>query len=334
MLIALLLAGCGVGLPEDGEHEDAALTRPQGDEGTSTLSVFILDVGQGDASLLLAGDGEAALIDAGPPGAGSAVIRPMLKRLGIERLAWALVTHHHADHEGGLAELIAGEDGIAGTGDDLCIEGGIYGRDGEVGDTSGDPIPDACGCAPGCDQRTAAAGDHLELGDGDLQVVASGGRLADGTEVDVSPSQPGEDPDENALSVALLLRRAGFTMLFAGDITGGGGEEPYQTPDIETLLAPLIGELDVLRVSHHGSDTSSNAAFLQATHPEVAIISVGDGNDYGHPSPAVIERLEEAGSRVLRTENGALEDPALPPAGNTIRIDIDAEGAATIREKF
>ncbi len=334
MLIALLLSGCGVGLPAEKEDADAAISRPQADQEAGTFSVFILDVGQGDATLLLSAGGEAALIDAGPPGAGAAVIRPMLARLGIGRLAWALLTHRHADHTGGLAEVIAGEDGIAGTDDDLCIEGGIYGRDGPVGDSDGPEVPDLCGCPSGCGQRTAYAGDHLELGDADLQAVASGGRLSDGTEVDVAASEPGGGPDENSLSVALLLRRAGVAILFAADITGGGGDPPHQTPDIETPLAPLIGKIDLLHVAHHGSASSSNAAFLAATQPELAIISVGDGNDYGHPSPAVIERLERSGSRVLMTEIGVSGEAAPRSASGTIRISIPADGTVSFDERF
>ncbi|MDO8494369.1 MAG: hypothetical protein Q7S68_03435, partial [Deltaproteobacteria bacterium] len=92
----------------------------------------------------------------------------------------------------------------------------------------------------------------------------------------------------------------------AGDLTGGGGNPPYQTIDLETPLAPLIGDIDVLKVSHHGSHTSSNEFFLDTLQPEMAIISVGANNDFGHPHRTVLERLEERQIEIWKTTDGSV----------------------------
>lgn len=82
------------------------------------------------------------------------------------------------------------------------------------------------------------------------------------------------------------------TMLFMGDAEA----------DIEEALGE-IGHIDILKVGHHGSDTSSSDAFLQSITPSIAVISVGEGNSYGHPSVFVLGRLSAVGSRVLRTDD-------------------------------
>lgn len=89
-------------------------------------------------------------------------------------------------------------------------------------------------------------------------------------------------------------------MLFTGDAES----------DIEEALGD-IGHVDVLKVGHHGSDTSSSDAFLRAITPSIAVISVGEGNSYGHPSPFVLGRLSAVGSRVSRTDRDG-----------TIRVDF------------
>ncbi len=323
LLLVATLAACG--RPPDFDRE-AFLTRPKApgwssaEEERGRLRVTVLDVGQGDAILVEAPSGEAMLVDAGPPMAGWDVVLPFLASRGIEKLAHIVLTHGHIDHAGGLWEVIAGPDGELGTDDDTGVEGHIYdnGSTDEEDDWAGHEWEEG---AAAIDRAALHAGERIELGELDVEAVASGCRLADGTVVDA-----GEPPDENARSIVLLLRYMGFAMLMAADVTGGGGNPPYETPDVESGLAGLAGDIDVLKVAHHGSLTSTSQAFLDAAAPEIAIISVGDGNDHFHPHGSVIERLLGAGATVYQTERGWLDDDGPIVAHGHVAVEVDGDG--------
>jgi competence protein ComEC len=317
-----LLCSCGWDPAMDrGVPPEAGVAAPGAVE--EALRITAIDVGQGDAALIETPSGGAILIDAGPPGAGASRIVPLLESKGIGELDLVFITHHHEDHAGGLAEVLAGADGIAGTDDDIAVSGGIY-DDGDCGgDGSGTGSDDAGVADPGL---AASPGDAFRVGDVSLEVVAACGRVA-GEAAPSTAGVGGGAPDENAMSLVILIERGGFRMLMTGDITGGGGEPPYQTMDVETPLGAAVGDIDVLKVAHHGSNTSSNQAFLDATGPEVAIISVGDGNDFGHPHRLAVERLLESGAVVYQTERGwlDLEGPVVADGDVTIEVDEDGE---------
>lgn len=319
IITVVLVASCGMPAPSPMPRPNPSIPPPSADEGLP-LRIIAVDVGQGDATLIIAPTGEALLVDAGPPGAGRDAILPLLQQAGINELTAIVVTHYHEDHFGGVAEVLAGPDAVRGTADDLVPTGGIYDRGEPQGPPESPRFPLYAASAAG-HRRPAHPGEHLRLGDCDLEVVAAGGMLADGTAIDL-----GDPPDENAASIALLIEYAGFRMLIAGDVTGGGGDPPYRTPDVETALGPLIGDIDVLRVAHHGSQTSTNDAFLDATLPETAIISVGDENDHGHPHRAVVERLLDVGATVYQTERGWSDHAAPVISGGNITIDVDQTG--------
>ena len=297
----------------------------EGNKATGPARIIIVDVGQGDATLLISPDGQAMLIDAGPEGQGQQAVLPLIDSEGIDELKYIIVTHYHADHLGGVFEVAVGQDEILGTGDDLWPKGGIYDRGEPQGDTEGTVYPPYAAQAAGR-RHTAHPGDRFGLGDIHVDVVAASGILEDETEIDL-----GDPPDENAASIALLIEYSGFKMFVGGDITGGGGTPPYDTPDIETPLAPLIGDIDVLRVSHHGSKTSTNQQFLEMTTPEVAIISVGDGNDFFHPHTSVIDRLLDTGIALYQTECGHLDQEGPLVVDDHILIEVDDEGSYEIK---
>ncbi|MFA5810782.1 MAG: MBL fold metallo-hydrolase, partial [bacterium] len=311
-------------MPSFNRGASAGIDRPgslQGDDAAiEPLRIFVIDVGQGDATLIQAPSGEAMLVDAGPVGAGIGRVVPALASRKIAQLEYIVLTHFHDDHTGGLSEVLAGQDGLLGTADDITLKGEIYVRGTQEGSSYGDGAPlGAERAAP--PERAALAGDRIGLGDCDVEVVAADGVLKDGIAIDL-----GDPPDENARSIALLISYKGFRMLIAADLTGGGNDPPYQTPDMETPLAPLIGDIDVLRVAHHGSHTSTNQAFLDATKPEVAIISVGDGNDFFHPHTSVIDQLIDAGVSVYQTERGYLDRDGPVVADGDVTIEVKADG--------
>lgn len=129
--------------------------------------------------------------------------------------------------------------------------------------------------------RRAVAGDRIELDGMSLTILHP-------------PDDASYDLEESNLSsVVLHVRYGDFDALLTGDA--------YK--ETERELVPLItDDLEVLKVGHHGSDTSTDSLLLVRTTPEVAMISVGRNNRYGHPSPAVMDRLDRAGVTVYRTD--------------------------------
>jgi competence protein ComEC len=135
---------------------------------------------------------------------------------------------------------------------------------------------------------------------------------AHGTSPDPEPAslRRGSRGDPNRVSVVLLVRYGEGALLLTGDA--------YD--DVEVALLPHLPRLTLLKAGHHGSRTSTSRALLDATSPELAIISAGDGNRYGHPHDEVLERLDAAGSQVYRTDRDG-----------TMRIRIRRDGGWDIR---
>lgn len=284
-----------------------ALDRARGTGGSNpssnevqTLKLVFLDVGQGD-STLISSSNEAMLIDAGPPNAGRDVVLPYLKKQDIQQLKYIIATHYHDDHIGGISEVIKGEDQILGTKDDFIPTNGVIDRGGEYESSVYEEYADATNGI----RSAVYPGDNYTVGRATVEVLAANGQLVDGTQINLEPY------DENSAGIVLLLNNGDFSFLDEADVTGGGGDPPYQTIDIETSLAPLVGDIDILKVAHHGSETGTNETFLDAVSPELAVISVGDENDFGHPDEETIDRLIDAGVEVYQTERGWLGDEYL-----------------------
>lgn len=302
ILILILCGACNV-TPDFKRFSDAAQEiQDNASDKTKPLKITFLDVGQGDATLISASPVENVLIDAGPPESGRDIILPYLKQEGITKLKYIVATHYHTDHIAGIAEVAAGEDYVLGTADDFIPTAGFIDR----GGTYEGNIYEEYESVSNGNRITAYPGDTYYVGEATVEVMAANGRFADGEEVPV-----GETFDENSASLALLVTQDDFKYLHASDITGGGGDPPYETADVETHLGELAGDVDVLRAAHHGSKTSSNESFLEAVSPEAVIISVGNNNEFGHPHDEVIERLIEAGADIYLTEQGWLDEEYL-----------------------
>ncbi len=246
------------------------------------LEVAVLDVGQGDAILVRAPGGRAALIDAGPayrvgsgsPGfdAGREVVVPHLKRAGVRRLEVLVLTHPDVDHVGGAEAVLravpVGQVLVSTTSAPESRHAAALEAAAELG------VP----------VRVPREGEVLSLGEGvALQVLGP-------------PAEPiaGSRSDDNANCIALRVVYRQVAFLLACDLEGVAEE---RLVDREHALSA-----DVLKVSHHGSRFSTTERFLRAVRPRYAVISAGSGNPFGHPHGDVLDRLRDAGAEVWRTD--------------------------------
>ncbi|HEX8436869.1 lamin tail domain-containing protein [Archangium sp.] len=263
------------------------------------LRFTTLDIGQGDSAVLIAPGGCVALFDGGPTGSGT-TIKAYLKALGVTRIDMAFVSHMHADHMGGIDEVDVGTNAIPI--DAVYDHGGTYNStayDEYVSHFSGR-------------RATATRGQTLSLcGQVTLTVVAVNGNGVAST-------------DENTKSVTVKVSYGAFDALVGGDLTG--------TPDVESTILNTVGELELYKVHHHGSRSSSNDSLLDVTNPTVSFISVGKDNTYGHPTPECLDRLTAHNSAIWQTEDPATNSKRghielSSPDGNTFVV---AQGTRSV----
>ena len=227
--------------------------------------VCVLDVGQGDAILVQDG-GSAILVDAGPGDAVGAA----LARNGVLHLDAVLVTHLHDDHYGGLSTL-----GPVLSGGEVLFGQGVSGS-----------LTDEVKCelsalAPGSVSEVSH-GDVLRVGRFSLRVVSPLGS---------------SDGSQNADSVQLALSFEDGPRTLSGLLTGDGEKDELAAE----LGRGYVGDVDFLKVGHHGSAVSLGEAEARALSPEVSIASAGANNRYGHPRQECVDVLEKAGSAFLCT---------------------------------
>lgn len=229
------------------------------------------DVGQGDATVLSLGAGRAVLVDAGPD---PRAVDGCLDHLGVTSLALVVLTHLHADHVDGLAGALAGRAVGAVALGPLHLPEDTLGQVRAAADAAGAPLVDL------------AAGARLAWPGLVLDVLAP---------LTPPPRRLGSDPgtELNESSLVLAASTTLGRVLLTGDVELGA--------QAALLRSGADLRADVLKVPHHGS-RYSDPAFLDAVHPRLALVSVGAGNTYGHPSAGVLERLAGAGALVERTD--------------------------------
>jgi len=254
------------------------------------LELTTLDVGQGDSLLIVSPGGKTMLIDGGGafggfPGheeqngidPGEEAVSPYLWSRGFQRLDIVALTHAHQDHIGGLTAVL----------ENFRVGSLWIGR-----------------------EVSSAALARLEL-------LAKEKRIPIGHEIrgqtfsldsisgeflwpEIVPEKVGAEPKNND-SLVLRLKYGHLSMMLPGDAEKQA-EKQILAENKEDIL-----RADVLKVGHHGSKNSTTAEFLAAVHPRVAVISAGEENPYGHPSPELLERLQRNGLRILRTDrDGAI----------------------------
>jgi len=252
------------------------------------LEIHHLNVGQADATLIVSPTGTTMLIDGGNTGNGTNIICPYLTGLGITRLNYIVCSHYHGDHMGGLDEVI---NSLGVVNVDTVFD---RGRGAPLPDNTSFDEYEAAANATGR-RKTIELGQIINLGGGVLMKC-----LATDGEVFNYGAVNNATKSENDLSIGWLLSYGSFQYYTGGDL---GGDTTYYA-DNETPLAAQVGDVDAMKVNHHGSRYSTNQTFLDSLKPEVAFIAVGAGNSYGHPTQTVLNRLAAANCFIYLTEEG------------------------------
>lgn len=233
--------------------------------GLADLRVHFIDVGQGDAILVQCG-GASMLVDAGPAEAGAAVNEYLRNTAGLTALDYVIATHEHDDHLFGMPDALSGLQ--AGT---------IY---------SSPAIPMTWWFGNILPRLSQDSLNLLRPGSGDSFP------LGDATVTFLIPQVVSENP--NDLCLVLRIDYGETSVLLTADIEGEA--------EMSLLDSGLPLKADVLKVAHHGGNTSTCEAFLKAAEPRYAVISVGKDNKHGHPHAEPLSNLEKRNVVVYRTD--------------------------------
>ncbi len=250
---------------EDSDDTRGSDVNPEGE----TLAVHFIDVGQGD-SILLETDDAKILIDGGTRAAGEVVVQYLIDR-GIRELDLVIGTHPHADHIGGLIEVFRQFKVYS------VIDAGVP----HTTVTFDDYLTEI--------ERQVGAG-HMVYQVPEDQVLTYGA-------LTLSVIGPAPGADLGSLNDNSVVARVDFgttSFIFTGDAE--------KAAEAHLLGRSVDLKADVLKVGHHGSRTSTTQPFLEAVSPEYAVIQVGEGNRYGHPTDEVLARLHQAGVQIFRND--------------------------------
>ena len=239
------------------------------------LTLAFLDAGQGDSALIMTQSGKNVLIDTGAPDSTDKIISAMLK-YGVETVDLLILTHMHEDHVAGTLRVL--EEFEVNT--LWCLK------------TEDNYITDAIRSradSRGCKIVYADEGDEAVIDESTNVGIRVLSAYAEGDF---------DDANENALVVSLYC--GNFRALFMAD--AGFETEKYLMENYPNEI-----KCDVLKVGHHGSSTSSSEEFVKATGAQVAVISCGENNAYGHPHKETLEVLEKYCDDILFTYGGGTE---------------------------
>lgn len=234
------------------------------------FEIHFLDVGQADAAIVIC-DGKVLMIDGGNIADSSLVFSYLQNTLGVSHIDYMVSTHPHEDHVGGLSGAL-----------NACTVGQVFSP---VLAYASEPFNDFLKYLnqQGKDLMIPRAGDSYRLGSAAFQFLA--------------PLHPGS-LNENDWSLVLRITYGQTSFLFMGDAE--------LSVEADMIMASHDNQFalksDLIKVGHHGGETSTSFSLLQAVKPKYAILSVGEKNSYGHPSPRTLERLQIAKAQIFRTD--------------------------------
>lgn len=280
LVVLVILAGSFFGIWEIGDFipsdttTPTTETTPSNTESVQTpevivdgaLTVIMIDVGQADSFLLIQ-DGKTALIDCGTRYDGDEILA-FLSSLNITKLDYVFGTHPHDDHMGGMLEVIQG------------IEvGKLVVPEVEKGKVTSNWYKSLEKAYTNYNVIRPKVGDVYELGDATMTVLGP---------IDTTPS------NVNNYSTILMVSFGEMDILFTGDA------EISLEKDL--LESGVNLDAEILKIGHHGSDTSSSDAFLDAVSPEYGLLSTAVGNKHDHPIGEIMDRYEKRGIEIYRTD--------------------------------
>ena len=252
------------------------------------LNILFLDVGQADCQLILY-KGKAVLIDAGNSNDGEYIVNG-LKGLGITKLDYVIGTHVHEDHVGGMSFVI-----------DSFEIGDFYLPYNTTSTTSYYKKLLTALTDKEESINEANVGDKFYIEDLNFEIMS------------VDNSEP---ENENISSIVVEMTYGKQKYLFMGDA------------EDENEEARKWNDVDVLKVGHHGSNTSTTEEFLNQVLPEISIISVGEGNSYNLPKDKILKRLENIESTIYRTDrDGTIQIVSDGNSNEVIKIDVNFDGS-------
>lgn len=233
---------------------------------SNNLEVHSIDVGQGDSSLIISPSGQTMLVDAGEEEYSRNVIRH-LKRSHIRHLDYIICTHFDSDHIGGVDKVIEEFDVSR-----VCLP------------PDRGKQKDLIEVINICKRKNIRVSplksrDRVKLGD-DTKITI------------LSPSSKKDDTNEN--SIVFLMQYKNQYMMFTGDASSN--------IEGEILASYRLPHICLLKLGHHGSKTSTSEELLNATKPNIGLVSCGYKNHYGHPHPDTLDRLHKYRTRVYRTD--------------------------------
>jgi competence protein ComEC len=271
--------------------KNAPIVNPTTPTTDGILKVSYIDVGQADSILIQQGD-HAMLIDAGNNADGQTV-KNYITNQGVSVLDYAICTHPHEDHIGAMDYIV-----------NSFKIGKIY-------------LPEAMATTQTYkDLLTAVVNKGMQF---TSPVPGSSFKLGDATCTILGPINWSQD-DLNTSSIVLKVVYGNNSFLFTGDAQVSNEQD--------MINAGYDLSADVLKVGHHGSNTSTSQAFLDAVKPSYAVISVGAGNDYGHPTEAVLNRINSNGIKLFRTDlNGTI---VATSDGSNITFNVNPTNSAQV----
>jgi competence protein ComEC len=253
-----------------------------------TLKVRFVDVGQGDGNVIEFPDGKTMVIDTGSD--GSAAVIDTLARDKRTHINWLVATHPDADHIGGLDEVMAATDVSQ-----------VW--------------------APRATNSTHAYTNFLQAAKDEgckIKAATSGKVIAKGNDYSaklVWPPKGAHYRDTNDMSAVIVVKYGKTKYLFTGDAP------------VEALDQADVGAVDVLKVSHHGSASGTDAALAASLSPQVAVLSYAADNDYGHPAQTVLDALRDAGAKVY----GTAVNGTVTVTSNGSKVSVKTEHRGTVK---
>lgn len=280
-IIFLVISGCAK-IDLDSSQYSEKNNESFSVNGKKIVAHFI-DVGQGDANFIELPNDKVMLIDAGVASSSTKIIN-YIKNLGYTKIDYVVATHPHADHIGGLSEVISSFD-----------IGQIY-------------MPKAVSTSKTYENLLLTIKDKgltIKTGKAGIEILNE-----DNLKIIIMAPNGEKYTNLNNYSIILKIIYGDVSLLYTGDA------EIESLNEIEEDISASI-----LKVGHHGSDTSTTKEFLEKVKPKYAIISVGEDNSYGHPATSTIKLLKEYTNNIYRTDlNG---DVVISSDG--INIELETE---------